>query len=595
MIINKEIHMNPAKKHPLKSILQLAAGMICIAFILTLNACNKDFPNTLNTKYKNDTIGVNVKSRRVLYIIMDGVRGQALRALNTPNITQIVKKAIYTYDGLSDFNTNPLTNAGAWSNMLTGVTKDQHKVVSEDFAGNQIAAFPSLFTRFKQVNPALRTASIAASGIFSTNLAVDAGSSQTFENDDAAVKNGVVTELKNDKAGIVVAQFHSAELAGQASDYTNTSANYNTAITQLDAYVGEIMTALTARKTFAQEDWMVVIASNKGGAIPADPSNTDKSVYADNTRNNFIIFYNPRFVTEFVAKPASDKIPYGGTAPDFTGVNSAFTSARLGNNTLGNFGASGEFTFQCKLRYDGPASYYPSFISKRNSFSIGQPGWVLFLEGDIFQLNIGQVGQGNTQVSGGTIRDGIWHSIAFKIYNVNGSRKATMYKDGAVGLTIDISGKGNFDSPSPLTLGGNFVSGEGGQIDVLIKEVALFNSAIPDATILANMRKVTVDATHPYFNNLIGYWPANEGGGTAIADKSGKAPNFNLSSTVKWKVFSDYSPNLDPLISDDFYKIVINNVDIPFQIYQWMGVIVQPSWQLAGKSWKPTYTDVLNF
>lgn len=582
------------KKDLVKVALQLAAGLVCIAFLLTLDSCNKDFPNTLKTAYGNDTTSINVKQRRVLYIIMDGVRGEALKALSPPNITQIVNKAIYAYDGLSDYNTNTMTNAGAWSNMLTGVTSTQHKVISEDFAGNQIAAFPSVFTRLKQVNPALRTVSIAASGIFNAKLAVDATTTQTFENDDASVKNAVVTELQNNNANVVLAQFHSAELAGQANGYTNTTVQYNAAITQLDGYVGEIMTALSSRKTIAKEDWMVVIASNKGGAIPADPNNPDKSVYADATRNNFIIFYNPRFLTQFVAKPASDKIPYSGTAPNFTGNNGAFSYAHLGNNTLGNVGTNGVFTFFCKIRYDGPSSIYPSFLSKRTSFTAGVPGWCLFLEYDMFQLNISGVGGSNTQVSGGPIRDGIWHSIAFKFWNNGSTHMVTMYKDGVVGLSLNFSSKGNIDSPSPLTLGGNFMSGEGGTIDVLIKEVAMFNVAIPDATIIANMRKTSIDATFPNFANLEGYWPANEGGGTTIKDVSGKAPDFTMSSNAKWKVFSDYSPNLDPLISNDFYTLVINDVDIPYQIYQWMGVLVQPTWQLTGKSWNPTYTDVRN-
>jgi hypothetical protein len=587
--------MTQIKKNLLKVTLQLAAGMVCIAFVLTLGSCNKDFPNRLKTSSANDTAGVNVKQRRVLYIILDGVRGQAVRALAPTNITQVVKKAIYAYDGLSDFSTNAMTNAGSWSNMITGVTKDQHKVISENFAGNQIAAFPSLFTRFKQLNPKLRTVSIAASGIFNTNLAVDASNSQTFENDDASVKNAVVTELQNNNPNIVVAQFHSAELAGQANGYTNTTVQYNAAITTLDGYIGELLTALNARKTIAQEDWMVVIASNKGGAIPADPLNTDKSVYADATRNNFIIFYNPRFLTQIVAKPASDKIPYSGTAPNFTGINSSFSYAKLGNNTLGNVGTNGQFTFFCKIRYDGATSRYPSFLSKRASFTAGVPGWLLFLENDIFQLNIsGGAGSTNTQVSGGTIRDGIWHSIAFKFWNNGSAHTVTMYLDGVKGLSLDFTSKGNIDSPSPLTLGANFISGEAGTIDVLIKEVAMFNVAIPDATIIANMRKTSIDATFPNFTDLAGYWPANEGGATTIQDVSGKAPNFTMSSNAKWKVFNDYTPNLDPLISNDFYTLVINNVDIPYQIYQWMGVTVQPTWQLAGKTWKATYTDVRN-
>lgn len=571
-----------------------ALGIICIILIILFSSCNKDFPNTLRTEYPNDTANVNLKERKVLYIILDGVRGNAIKTLNPPNLAQIVRKSIYAYDGLSDYQLNTMTNAGAWANALTGVISDKHQVVSENFAGNQLATYPSIFTRLKQVKPNLRTASIAASQVFNANLAVDATFKANFENDDSKVKDAIIDELKRPDASIIVGQFHSADIAGTADGYTDNTTSYTTAITQLDTYIGNIMTALQQRANFVKEDWMVVIASNKGGVIPVVPGANSFGAFDDPNRNNFIIFYNPRFTSQITPKPDINSLPYAGFSPRFTGTSSLSTNAKLGNNTLGNFGANGEFTFICKFKNDGAATYYPAVISKRASFSIGVPGWCLFLEGDVIQLNIGQVGLGNQQVSFGKVRDAIWHSLAFKIWNNGSVRNATVFLDGVKGLTINITPRGNFDSPAPLTLGGNFISGEAGTINVMIKDIALFNSAISDADLASNMKKAEIATNYPNYSSLIGNWPANEGGGTTIADVSGKAPGFTTSPNINWTSFSDSSPNVSPLISNATFGVVINNVDIPYQIYQWMGVIIPSTWQLSGKTWKPTYTDVRN-
>ncbi len=569
-------------------------ALLGLLLVLVFSSCNKDFPNTLRTEYPNDTANVNLKERKVLYIVLDGVRGNIIKTLNPPNLAQMVKKSIYAYDGLSDFETNAMTNAGARTNATTGVTSDKHKVLSENFAGSQIGSYPSLFTRLKQAKPNLRSASIAASKIFNDNLAIDASARANFENDDAKVKDAVIEELKRPDAALIIGQFHSAEVAGAADGYADNTPSYVNAITQLDTYIGNIMSALQLRPTYAKEDWMVVVASNKGGNVTVNPSAMGLGAFSDPIRNNFILFYNPRFVSQITPKPDINALPYAGFAPRFTGTSSLFTQAKLNNTTLGNFGSNGQFTFVCKFKNDGAASNYPAVISKRASFSIGVPGWCLFLENNIIQLNIGQVGFGNQQVSFGTVRDAIWHSLAFKVWNNGSIRQLTVFLDGVKGLTIDITARGNFDSTAPLTLGGNFISGEGGTINVLIKDIALFNTAITDVDLAANMKKAVIAADYPNYASLVGNWPANEGGGTTIADVSGKAPSFTTSANINWTSFSDSSPHVSPLISSATFGVVINSVDIPYQIYQWLGVIIPSSWQLNGKTWKPTYIDVRN-
>ncbi|RYG18048.1 MAG: DUF4983 domain-containing protein, partial [Chitinophagaceae bacterium] len=119
--------------------------------------------------------------------------------------------------------------------------------------------------------------------------------------------------------------------------------------------------------------------------------------------------------------------------------------------------------------------------------------------------------------------------------------------------------------------------------------------AIPTADIIANSKKTPLTpATDPYYSNLIGYFRGNEGSGNQIKDVTGNAAPMNLVGTANWSIFSDVSSNISPLLSSATFGVVINNVDIPYQIYTWMGIPIPSNWQLSGKIWRPTYTDVRN-
>lgn len=570
-------------------------GIICLILVILLSSCNKDFPNTLRTEYPNDTANVTVKERKVLYIILDGVRGNALKTLNPPNLAQIVRKSIYAYDGLSDFQANTMTNAGGWANALTGVISDKHKVVSENFAGNQLLAYPSLFTRLKQVRPNIRTASIAASQVFNANLAIDATFKANFENDDAKVKDALLEELKRPDATVVIGQFHSAENAGAANGYTDNSTAYTSAITQLDTYIGNIMTALQQRANFAGEDWMVVIASNKGGAIPVNPGPNNFGAYDDPTRNNFIIFYNPRFVSQITPKPDLSALPYAGIAPKYNVNNAAVQS----DPTFLNLGTNKEATIRFNLRWDNKAGNgnYPAILQKRGlttSITAGVPGWTFIKDdGGIITFNVSFTGStGNVQAKGPTsqvITDGNWHSVAVRIWNNNGVHTASMFVDGIPAQQPNLAMNGNLDTSSPLTFG------KFNNVDCFITEFAVYNVAIPNADIISSSKRTPLTpANDPYYNNLIGYFRSNEGSGNQINDLTGKAAPMNLVGTANWSVFSDLSPNISPPVSAASYGVVINNVDIPYQIYSWMNIPIPTNWQLNGKIWRPTYTDVRN-
>lgn len=543
--------------------------------------CNKNFDNVLPESFKNDTAGLGNNSKKVLYIIMDGVKGSVLESLSPANITEITQKAIYSYDGLADFQNNQLTNAAAWTTMLTGVDYTKHKVISENFNGLNLQVTPTIFTRIKESLGGVRAVSIAASAGFNDNLAADASVKQTVT-DDAAVKAAVVEELSTNDPSILVAQFHSAEVEGASAGYTTTAPGYTNAIQNIDGYIGEIMKALKARKTYTTENWLVVIASNKAGGLSGGIDN----IYDDLSRNTFVAFYNPKFVVTAISQPDISNLPYVGTAPRFASNASISPKALLNSNTsIGNFGVSGNFTMMYKMRDDlGTGSGFPAFLGKQVTLG-SSTGWYYFRGGN----NIQSIFSGASTLQGAAVmNDSKWHTYAITITTSGSTRTTVFYIDGVSRSSTNV-GVTNRDNTAPLRIGADL----GKNTNFMIKDLAIFNVAMSPAEVIKNMR-IQIRPANTYFGNLLGYWPFDESSGTVAADASGKGNNMTYSGPVQFIPFSEVSPNISPEISAAAYAAVPNGVDIPVLIYNWLNIAVPSQWGLMGKLYVPTVTFPIN-
>ncbi|RYF26456.1 MAG: DUF4983 domain-containing protein [Flavobacteriales bacterium] len=562
--------------------------MVCCLGAMSLTSCNKDFESLTTNKYNNDSLAVSAGTKKVLYIILDGVRGSVLSTMKPVNVVKINKNATYTFSGLNDSTTTAPTNAGGWTDMITGAPVKSHKVISEDFAGNQLAQFPTVFTRLKQVNPNLKTVSLAASASFDSNLATDASEHAVF-NSDAEVQTALKAKIGTTQADLIVAQFHSADVAGAAGGYNIGNTSYTTAITTLDGYLGEALIALKARPTYSDENWLVIIASNKGGTDASTPI-SDATLFGDPTKNTYVAMYNPAFDTKNYNKPNTSEIAYSGKAPRFKSTATTTVYATLANTAVGNFGTTGNFTLMFKFRDDyTQASYYPMFLGKRgpifNSVASTSIGW-----GFLFGENSAQLDWRGTPRPGFNvdIRDASWHTVAFTISTVGSTRTLALFVDGVKRNSNTITS--NPDNAIPLRIGAEAGAGSD-QADFLLTDLAIFNTAIPDND-LTNYMKREINASNPYFANLIGWWPCNEGDGTLLKDRSGKGNDFSITGIPIWTSFSDLSPNINPSISGVVYRTVPNGVDLPFTIYNWFKVLPPTSWGLSGRSFSPVYLSL---
>ncbi|MCC8424886.1 DUF4983 domain-containing protein [Mucilaginibacter sp. UR6-11] len=603
-------------------------------FVLTLAAsCNHDFNKVVPTSPPNT--GAVYKTPKVLYIIADGARGVSVRDADIPTLKSLIPNAIYTWNSLSDATVN--TDATNWADMITGVKKEKHNVLTEDFAGNSLATYPAIFQRIKSIRPTMRIASFSASSAFKANLTGGTDVSETFTSDDA-VKTRMVDFLKADTASLVVGEFAGIEAAGKASGFDNSFPAYKAAINTFDTQLGAILASIKSRANYANENWMIIVSSNKGGPATLLPSQDDKTVFSNTSANTFTIIYNSGFNPTFIGKPFVGN-SYTGNSVRFLGYPErgvGQVSKQL--SPAFNFGDTSGFTISVKVKkHKNPVTtsrgdyYYnwPGFMGKRgadaqNTPTTGWgndgasgPGWDFCLIQNTWRFFLaGKNGyKGGSEILGLNFSGDTWHDLTAVIERKpDGHKYVRVYTDGVMGITsrgggslanplttaYDLAGDGaangtdvNLDNNSVLRVGytpGEMDGGTGGatfgKIDVELKELKIFKIAIPDAAVKQYACDQTIDRSHPYYPYLIGYWPMDEGTGTVLNDKGPVAANMTLSQSsangYSWQSFQDLicSP-----AATNLALLVPKNADIPTQILSWFNIARQAAWNLDGKVW----------
>lgn len=564
--------------------------MMAASLLVMMMACNKPFENTLTDDGK-DTPDFQKGIPKIVLIIMDGAPGTEVKAIGPPALSQLADFSLFSWDALADTKNAEMTNPVGWSNLLTGVNSDNHNVTGNDFSGNQLVNYPAIFTRLKEQRPNWRSSAFCASPDIVTYLAADATEKMAFANDDAAVKEATIQELKTKDPAFVLAQFHGADLAGTAGAYKAADPNYRNAVLKIDGYINELITAVRARPSFKDENWMIIISSNKGNNVPDDPVAAQRNAFSDSRRNTIFFCYNPRFISQDLLKPSV--FPYVGSAPLMTDDGAKGIRGRvLTGGATYDIGSSGDFTIECKVKIPSGNYYYPPILSKRASFSGGVVGWVFFLEADYWQINFGQSGLGNRQIRGFKVADGQWHTLTAVIKQEGTERNVYTYTDGVVYPFTgnkNIAAYGNLNSPADLTMG--LLTSGSSLRDYHITDIKIYNTALPASFIANNYCRTSISESNPYKANLLGYWPGTNLKDGMLPDGSGKNNPFVLEGNYGAGSFNDASGVLCP---DPTYSVVPSAVDVPVQIYQWFGIIVPPSWALDGRNWIPRYNDVTN-
>ncbi len=584
-----------------------ALGMALLSLLFF--GCNQEYPNLLEN-VGNDSITVQGNEPKVLYIMVTGARGQAIQDANTPTITQMAKHAIYTFDGIGDYEQpfDSFTVRNAWANMLTGVTQTKTETDTL-WTENKLDEYPTFISRLKKSYPDWKTVALVSSDELKNKFLTDATTSKSFGGDDDATVQAAIDELQSDEeVKVLITQLSAVEQAGDQYGYLSTTPEYVDAIEKVDAQIEQLLQALKSRESYNREKWLVVVASGKGGdKTPPGGMPTDATGYDDMRRNTFVMFYNPQFQNYYVPKPAntSGAGPFiGKTVKLYGGQGKAGVTAEVDASDQSMFEpGDGAMTVEAKFKFLPANTANNAIILSKGRDYGGIQGWAVRTFGDNLIAQIQPNEGGSLDIESSVkVDDNMWHTLALVIWKEGNTFYAKFFVDNILaGLShSDLPAGVKITSSAPLTFGYHYYLWGTPPVmnmtDVRMWDVRLPDDVIKEYSCIPGM----VPATHPYFNELIGFWPCREGSGDVfhnLLDPSGDY-DAHLKSmdegTIQWMPFNEVSPNICPAPAPAYYRMVPNSVDIPFEIFQWLGVNVPAQWKLDGRGWVTGYTDIRN-
>jgi predicted AlkP superfamily pyrophosphatase or phosphodiesterase len=213
-------------------------------------------------------------ARRVLFIGIDGCRFDALRKANTPHLDSLMAAGAWADNTLIQgerYRGSNTVSGPGWSSILTGVWADKHGVNDNKFKKPNYQQYPHFFTRLKQAQPRAYTASLANWEpihkyiVASADLAKTTPHSNIYIDGDIESTRTACELLKSGNPTALFVYLGQVDEHGHKFGFHPTVEKYVRAIERVDVHVGELLAAMRARPSLAQEDWLILVTSDHGG------------------------------------------------------------------------------------------------------------------------------------------------------------------------------------------------------------------------------------------------------------------------------------------------------------------------------------------
>lgn len=499
--------------------------------------------------------------RKVLVIGIDGVRGDAAIAANTPHIDALAANGVSSYEA----QVLPITNSGpGWTTILSGVWMDKHGVTTNAFLPNNIADYPHFFEYVKAANPDLYTASIVHWSPI--NIFVTPDSYTDFQDDftsDEAVKNSAVELMTNENPDITFLHFDDVDGAGHGAGFSVDVPEYIAAVETADALVGEVVAAVQNRANYANEDWLIIICTDHGG------EGTGHGCNSANCQDIFYIASSDLITPEVLEKTTMELPIYAATQ---LGGNDEYIA--IPDAPQHNFNGK-DFTIEVKLKTSGWSSDAP-IISNKDWNSGFNDGFILSgnTDGSTWKFNIGGDLVFRMDMDGGSINDNEWHHIAVSL---DRDGRSFTWQDGYIQEENFTGFTNDSDTDYPLVIGQDGTTNYDASFNGLISEVRIWDTNLRNITLNEwKCRDITSD--HPNYGNLVGIWHMDEGQGTEVNDLSSFNESGFLNNGATWSV-----GNNSDLICND-YSEVPDNTDIVPTVMDFMCLEMDDAWGFDGTS-----------
>ncbi|MBB5869710.1 hypothetical protein F4553_003089 [Allocatelliglobosispora scoriae] len=213
-------------------------------------------------------------TKKVLVVGMDGLNWAKVVDATAPTLDSLAAGGTLGESLLYCSPVAASSSGPGWSTIATGVWPDKHGVKDNTFAGKQYATYPDFLTRLEQTDPSLSTLSILDWAVLHTQgtfgPAIDTritydGDANGYVGEDAKVTTDAVQQLRYSDPDATFVYLGNTDVVAHAS---GTGTAYRTAIEKQDAQLAQMLAAISARPTYATEDWLIVVTTDHGHNNP---------------------------------------------------------------------------------------------------------------------------------------------------------------------------------------------------------------------------------------------------------------------------------------------------------------------------------------
>lgn len=598
------------------AVLMVGICTLCMPLV----SCNDDLEDGLRKDYPES--GYDNLEGHVLWIVLNGASGSAVREANNDrrvvNMSSLMSHALYTFDGLGDTRSDSvLSNRMGWDNLFTGLL-------------NRTSDTPDILSLLKNLDAGCRTEILASTTDFYDSYARKADDS--FWGTDEQITARVVNELSTGDAAptFMVVEYNGVQLAGEQYGFVipegldnagRPTAEVLDAMSVVDRYVGQIVSALQARPDYMVENWLVAVVSPFGGIA----DNNGENVYEMKDRNVFAMYHNYRLREQLLLAPSSENdLEYKYWTPLY-GIKNATEYAKVIDPTLFDFefdpgdGSMPYDTVSYTVQFmvycpKGPGkNHWNPFVSKALTANPGEgQGWQVGCDGwRVKSYAAGEVIW--SQNSWSTLNDWAWHTLT-AVFDFK-NKKFIQYKDGRSDLHSDapykdLSKNLATGDQAPFTVGQKIFNASTSNPNTTnyITNVQIYNVALPPEFIAKNYKLTGLDELgedYPYWDNLIGYWPSDREEdfrskvipdyskyGSVFGGANAGRSDMKVSDNAVWESGTVVDDNIKPPFANSYYQTSINLVDIPYQTFQWLGFTVPDAWGWTGIARTLPYEDL---
>ena len=210
---------------------------------------------------------------KALVIMLDGMRADTIDNGLAPNLKALADgkwrpgyhgawslSANTLRDGTTESAPNHVAIATGMTTKKTGVDDNGDLV----YKGTMTEKLPTWLARLVKDRRGLKPLHIFA-WYGDLRLSPDYGVQFIFDRDKANAKTLVKMVREADAPDAIMWYIDLPDHAGHGHNYYPYSEQYMEAVRESDRYVGEVLSAIAARPTFAEEDWLVVVTADHGG------------------------------------------------------------------------------------------------------------------------------------------------------------------------------------------------------------------------------------------------------------------------------------------------------------------------------------------